>query len=106
MGQARTLQYAREGRDDARAAARDRRVVLYIPDIARAEFSGAAINDGQARSTDQRTKLAAEDFVAEAEFTAPSGTADVEATSGPLVTKDGHPRDPGKGVAGEFGGEG
>src|SRR5580692_432447 len=50
----RTLQHTRERSNDAAAAAGNRRTVLSVPYITRSEFTGAAVDDGQACGSDQR----------------------------------------------------
>src|SRR4029077_9579206 len=88
MRQSRTLQHARDGDDHAHTAAGHRGTVLTIPHVARAKFAGAAVDDGQTRGPDQRTQLAIEDFISDAEFTAPSGVvANIETASGPFVAE-------------------
>src|SRR5579863_3845199 len=107
MRQAGALQHARRRRHNAQAFAGNAGTVLPVPDIAGAEFPGAAAGDGKTRAADQRTQAAAEDFVPPAQFAAPAGVvADVKAASGALVAEDCNPGNSSKRIARVLGCEG
>lgn len=106
MGEAGTLQQAGKRGDDARAAAGDGRAILAVPNIAGAEFSGAAADRRQAGAADERGELAVKNLISEAEFTAAPVVAEIETAAGSFVAEDGDAGLAGKCVAGQLGGEG
>ncbi len=64
--------------------------ILPIPDVAGAKFSRAAADGRQSGVADQRIKFAAENFVAEAKFTAATGAiAEIETSACSFITEDG-----------------
>src|SRR5260370_27414676 len=90
MSEPRALQHVGDGGNDARSAAGDGGTILAVPNIAGAEFSRAAAGDGKSGAADQGREFSTEDLVAKPEFAALAGVvADVEASAGALVAKDG-----------------
>jgi hypothetical protein len=106
VGESGALQYARKAGDDAQAATGNGGAILAIPNIAGAEFSGAAADRGQPGVADERVKFAAEDLVSPAQFAAAASViAEIETASGAFVAKDGDAGLTAELVAGKLGGE-
>jgi len=107
MDQPRALQHAGKVGDNASAGAWNRRTVLPIPHIAGSKFSGASAERWQAGAADEGSEFAAEDFIAEAQFTASSRVvSDIETAAGSLVAEDSHASLAAEGVSRQFGSEG
>src|SRR5580698_4558566 len=107
MRDAGSLQNAGKAGYDAGAATGNRGTIVTIPNIADAEFSGAAAQGGQSGAADQRGQLSAEDLISEAEFTAAAGVvAEIETASGTLVAENSDASLAGEFVARIFGSEG
>src|ERR1700687_1535642 len=89
MGQPRALQNARDGGHHASSAAGHRGAVLSIPHVARAEFAGAAVDNGQTCTADQGIQLPLENLIPNTEFTTAAGVvSNVEAAASALVAED------------------
>src|SRR5438270_12966216 len=100
MGQTGALQHARKIRDDARAAAGDRRTVFSVIDVAGTELAGAAADRGQARAPDEGSELSAIDFISHSKLAeAVEVVAKVEAATSALIAKHSDAGQPAERVA-------
>src|ERR1700722_8478488 len=106
LNDSRTLQNSRKSSGDAAAASGNGRIVLIIPNIARAKLSRAAAKSGQAGAANQGRKFSAEDFITKAQLaTAPESVAEVKASPGTFVAEHGNASLTGKSVARQLGDE-
>src|SRR5271170_984076 len=106
MDEARALQHAGKAGKDARAATGNRGTVLAVPNVASAQFSGAAADGRQISAADQGREFSVEYLVPDAEFAAlPGVIAKVETAACSLVAEDSDAGQAGKFVARQFGRE-